>query len=149
MELRGKVKSVGSLELLKNDFKKREIVVETEERYPQFLPISFLGDKVSMLEGIRKGDRVLIMCNVQGKEWADPQTGELKYFVSLVGWKVSLMIVKSFDSSTKQVYPNASDFKAVSPPSMETMHRVSDTLFETMEANDLRKTEEYEDDLPF
>ena len=48
MEVSGKVVSVGQTESVgQNGFTKRLLVIETNEQYPQKLPIDFVKDKTS------------------------------------------------------------------------------------------------------
>lgn len=89
MEIKGKIKSIGQTSSYgTSNFKKREIVIETEEQYPQTILVSFQQDKCSVLDNYSKGDKVTIGINLRGREWTNPQ-GEVKYFNEIVGWKIN------------------------------------------------------------
>ena len=63
-------------------FKKRTVVVETNEKYPQKLAIDFVQDGCSMLDKYKVGETVEIAINHRGNEYNG------KYYVSLQGWKI-------------------------------------------------------------
>ena len=50
MEVQGKIKLIGDTKTFgSNGFRKRELVVTTEEQYPQDLMIEFVQDKTDLL----------------------------------------------------------------------------------------------------
>ena len=63
-------------------FRKREVVILTEEQYPQPLMIEFVQDKCDLLDRFSAGQSVKISINLRGREWENPQ-GEVKYFNSI------------------------------------------------------------------
>lgn len=88
MEVQGKVKVIGETQTFgSNGFRKREIVITTEEQYPQHLNIEFVQDKTDLLNNFTVGDQVKISINLRGREWVSPQ-GETKYFNSIQGWRI-------------------------------------------------------------
>lgn len=88
MEVNGKVKVIGETQSFgSNGFRKRELVVTTEEQYPQDIMIEFVQDKTDLLNAYAVGQNVKISINLRGREWTNPQ-GEVKYFNSIQGWKI-------------------------------------------------------------
>ena len=87
MEVTGKVKVVNAEIQVSPTFKKGELVVVTEEQYPQSIMIEFPQDKADLLKGIEVGENVKVSINLGGREWVNPQ-GETKYFNSVKGWKI-------------------------------------------------------------
>lgn len=88
MEVQGKVKMVGETQTFgSNGFRKREVVVTTEEQYPQHIMVEFVQDKCDLLNGYSVGQPVKISINLRGREWVNPQ-GETKYFNSIQGWRI-------------------------------------------------------------
>lgn len=87
MELQGTVKRIGAIQTFASGFEKRELVIVTEEQYPQPISIEFLKDKTDFLDPLKEGDKVKISINIGGREWTSPQ-GEVKYFNSITGWRV-------------------------------------------------------------
>lgn len=90
MEVSGKVKVVGAEQQVSPTFKKRELVVTTDEQYPQSIMIEFVQDKSDLLNAISVGENVKISINLGGREWVNPQ-GETKYFNSIKGWRIEKM----------------------------------------------------------
>lgn len=87
MELQGTIKKISDLQTFTSGFAKRELVILTEEQYPQPINIEFTQDKVDLLDSYKVGDSVKVHINIRGREWTSPQ-GEVKYFNSIVGWRI-------------------------------------------------------------
>ena len=90
MEVSGRVKVIGADQQISASFKKREIVVTTDEQYPQVIMVEFTQDKTDLLNNYAVGDEVKISINLRGREWVNPQ-GETKYFNSIQGWRIEKM----------------------------------------------------------
>ncbi len=87
MEVLGRVKMIGNVQQVSATFKKREMVVTTEEQYPQHIMIEFTQDKTDLLNQFKVGEQVRVSINLRGREWTNPQ-GETKYFNSIQGWRI-------------------------------------------------------------
>ncbi len=88
MELQGKIKMIDETKTYGNNgFRKREMVITTEEQYPQHILIEFVQDKTDLLNNYKVGQDVKVSINVRGREWVNPQ-GETKYFNSITGWRI-------------------------------------------------------------
>ena len=88
MEVQGKIKMVGETQAFgSNGFRKREVVLTTEEQYPQSIMIEFVQDKCDLLNSYQVGQDVKVSINLRGREWVNPQ-GETKYFNSIQGWRI-------------------------------------------------------------
>lgn len=90
MEVTGKIKAINPEQQVSASFKKRELVVTTEEQYPQHIMIEFTQDKCDLLNNYRVGEPVKVSINLRGREWVNPQ-GETKYFNSIQGWRIEKM----------------------------------------------------------
>lgn len=105
MEVQGKIKLVGETQTFGgNGFRKREVVVTTEEQYPQDIMVEFVQDKCDLLNSYRAGQQVKISINLRGREWVNPQ-GESKYFNSIQGWRIEALQGESTDGGFPQVPP--------------------------------------------
>lgn len=71
----------------KGTFKSRNVVVTTEEQYPQHISVQFVQDKVGLLDTFTEGQKVKVSINLRGREWVNPQ-GESVYFNTIQGWKI-------------------------------------------------------------
>ena len=87
MEIKGKIKKIFETQTFPSGFQKRELVVTTQEQYPQDILIEFLQDKVALLDAYKVGDEVKVHINIRGKEWINPE-GVAKYFNSINGWRI-------------------------------------------------------------
>jgi hypothetical protein len=91
MEVQGRIKMVGETQTFgSNGFRKREVVVTTEEQYPQHIMVEFVQDKTDLLNSYQVGQQVKISINLRGREWVNPQ-GETKYFNSIQGWRIEAL----------------------------------------------------------
>ena len=91
MEVQGRIKMIGETQTFgSNGFRKREIVVTTEEQYPQHIMVEFVQDKTDLLDSYKEGQQVKISINLRGREWVNPQ-GETKYFNSIQGWRIEAL----------------------------------------------------------
>tara|TARA_B100001939_G_C16527584_1_gene440632 strand:+ start:77 stop:451 length:375 start_codon:yes stop_codon:yes gene_type:complete len=124
MEVTGKIKWIDETKTYGNNgFRKREVVITTEEQYPQQILIEFIQDKCELLNNYQVGQNVKIGINLRGREWTNPE-GETKYFNSIQGWRIDAL---ENDSSNEM-------------PPMPTP-----TSFESAEGD----ANEVDDDLPF
>ena len=88
MEIQGKIKLIDETKTYgTKGFKKRELVITTEEQYPQSILVEFVQDKCDLLNAYSVGQGVKVSINLRGREWVNPQ-GETKYFNSIQGWRI-------------------------------------------------------------
>jgi len=88
MELEGKLKLINETQTFgSNNFRKREVVITTNEQYPQDILIEFVQDKTDILNQYKVGQEVKIGINIRGREYINPK-GETKYFNSIQGWNI-------------------------------------------------------------
>jgi hypothetical protein len=91
MEVAGKIKVLNETQTFGNNgFRKREVVITTDEQYPQMLMVEFIQDKCDLLNSFKVGDDVKININLRGREWINPE-GVAKYFNSIQGWRIEKM----------------------------------------------------------
>ncbi|MFY0482778.1 DUF3127 domain-containing protein [Flavobacterium sp. PLA-1-15] len=114
MEVTGKVKVINAEQQVSASFKKRELVVTTEEQYPQHILIEFTQDKCDLLNNYRPGEAVKVSINLRGREWTNPQ-GETKYFNSIQGWRIEKLAaeapVQTAPIPAAEAFPPATNFK--------------------------------------
>ena len=123
MEVSGKIKWLDETKTYgTNGFRKREVVITTEEQYPQHILLEFIQDKCDLLNAFQIGQNVKIGINLKGREWINPE-GETKYFNSIQGWRI-----EAIATSTNSEMP------PLPPPTFETADDPADGP---------------EDDLPF
>lgn len=104
MEVTGKIKVINGTVNVTDSFQKRELVVTTEEQYPQHVLIEFNQDKCAVLDGFSIGQSVKVSINLRGREWVNPE-GITKYFNQIQGWRIEAL------SNTPNIAPNVNDTK--------------------------------------
>jgi hypothetical protein len=104
MEIKGKIKVLSATQEVSATFKKRELVVSTDEQYPQSILIEFIQDKCDILNSYKVGESVTVGINLRGREWTSPQ-GEVRYFNSLHGWKIARDVANIPVNDAKVVSP--------------------------------------------
>ena len=129
MELRGQIKEIQELQEFSSGFQKQVAIILTEEMYPQPIPVEFTQDKISLLEGVAPGDKVIIGINLRGREWQAPD-GEVKYFSSIAAWKL--------DKLAEDTTPPAKEKKKSSKKEVQPQ-----------QPEDVFSEEGEDDDLPF
>ena len=117
MEVSGKVKVINAEQQVSASFKKRELVVTTDEQYPQHIMIEFTQDKCDLLNNYNVGEAVKVSINLRGREWVNPQ-GETKYFNSIQGWRIEKLQAEAPASAQQmppmpaaEAFAPATDFK--------------------------------------
>ena len=91
MEIQGRIKQIFPSQMLgQNGFEKRDLVIVTEEQYPQTIIIQFTQQRCDLLNNLQVGQNVKVYINIRGREWTNPQ-GEIKYFNTIEGWKIEVI----------------------------------------------------------
>lgn len=91
MEIQGRIKQIFPSQVIgQNGFEKRDLVITTEEQYPQTIIIQFTQQRCDLLNNLQVGQNVKVYINIRGREWTSPQ-GEIKYFNTIEGWKIEVI----------------------------------------------------------
>ena len=126
MEIQGTITKIGETEIVgTKGFKKRLLVIKTNEQYPQHIPVDFNQDKTTLLDFYKLGDIVEVGINIRGSEWQG------KFYCNLAGWKISKT---DAEKSSKTFMP---DRERPVPKMNGDM------------ANQFNEAQEFNDDLPF
>lgn len=88
MELKGKIEVLNQTQEISTSFRKRDVVVKTNEQYPQYITVQFVQDKCDILNDYKVGQDVVIGINLRGRSWINQQS-ETVYFNTIEGWKIS------------------------------------------------------------
>ncbi len=104
MEIEGTIKKIEETQQITNTFRKRGVVVTTEEQYPQHIMVEFVQDKVDLLNNFTEGEKVTIGINLRGREWTSPQ-GEVKYFNTIQGWRIEKKDNQAVSAETAAAMP--------------------------------------------
>lgn len=105
MEVTGRIKMIDETKTFgANGFRKREMVITTDEQYPQHIMIEFTQDKCDLLNNYQVGEPAKVSINLRGREWVNPQ-GETKYFNSIQGWRIEKMQPEAPQQGYQQAPP--------------------------------------------
>lgn len=83
-EVIGSIIHIGNTEVVGSagTFKKRLLVVKTDEQYSQEVPIDFVQDKCDILDKYTIGQSVKVGINIRGNSYNG------KWYCSLNGWRI-------------------------------------------------------------
>lgn len=105
MEIQGKIKLIGETQTFgSNGFRKRELVIVTEDQYPQPILIEFVQDKCDLLNKYQVRQTAKVSINLRGREWLDPKTNTNRYFNSIQGWRIEALEVSTQQPQPPQSY---------------------------------------------
>ena len=92
-EFTGPVKKVCDLQTFASGFTKRDLVVEEEKdsQWPNPVAFTFKKDNTAKLDGIAEGTRVKVGFVIDGREWNDPKTGNVRYFTDLTALRLDVL----------------------------------------------------------
>lgn len=114
MEVVGKVKVINPEQQVSASFKKRELVVSTDEQYPQHILVEFVQDKCDLLNTYSVGESVKVSINIRGREWVSPQ-GETKYFNAIQGWRIERLASDTATTSAANMQAPAQNIPVAQP----------------------------------
>ena len=91
MKIKGKIVEIGNVQEISETFRKRQLILETIENYPQTLAIEFKQLNCGLLDAnfCNQGQAVEVSINLKGRKWQNPQTKEIRYFNSIEGWRIN------------------------------------------------------------
>ena len=136
MEIQGRIKIIFATETVgENGFQKRDLVITTDGQYPQDIIIQFTQGNCALLDTLQVGQRVNVHFNLQGREWTSPQ-GEVKYFNTVVGWKIELIQTTNVAQHTQQYQQAPQGYGQVpqgyAPPQQGQPQYQQGTMFNNM-----------------
>lgn len=154
MEIQGRIKQIFPSQMIgQNGFEKRDLVIVTEEQYPQTIIIQFTQQRCDLLDSLQVGQNVKVYINIRGREWTNPQ-GEIKYFNTIEGWKIE--VIQTTNVANQQLVQQAPQQPVAqatpAPPPQRVPQQVQQPqLFDNngKEPNPAIFDNQEEDNLPF
>lgn len=107
-------------------FTKRTLVLDVprydsrtgEKIFDNYPSVEFSGELMKRLDAFKEGDAVVVSFDINGREFKDEQTGEVKYFNSIRGYKVERY--GDVEAKTQQApTPNTSNQQQTAAPVQE------------------------------
>ena len=86
----GTIKQIDDVEQVSDRFRKRRIIIETEDRFNNIVPLEATQDRVSLFDDLREGQVVRCHYDLGGRSWTNGQ-GEVKYFLSATVWRIDTL----------------------------------------------------------
>ena len=106
MEISGKIKWIDEVRTYgSNGFRKKELVITTQEQYPQNILIEFTQEKCELLDKYEIDDNIKIGINIRGREWINPE-GQTKYFNSIQGWRIEKIEIPDIENKSESFIIN-------------------------------------------
>ncbi|RPG61495.1 MAG: DUF3127 domain-containing protein [Flavobacteriaceae bacterium TMED220] len=106
MEISGKIKWIDEIRTYgSNGFRKKELVITTQEQYPQNILIEFTQEKCELLDKYEIDDNIKIGINIRGREWINPE-GQTKYFNSIQGWRIEKIEIPDIENKPESFTTN-------------------------------------------
>lgn len=84
--VRGTIKTIFQEQQFKNNFRKQQLVLTTQDKYPQHVMFDFINDKIDLLKGYMEGEEVELNYNLRGNEYKG------KPINSLSVWKIGRLV---------------------------------------------------------
>jgi single-strand DNA-binding protein len=120
MELQGKIIKIEETEIIGvKEFKKRLLIIETDETYKQSIPVEFTQDKTNLLDKFQINDLVKVSINLRGSEWKG------KYYANIQGWRIDK--VDSLSLTAQQQMPNREAVSSQEPINNALPYEVDDS----------------------
>lgn len=77
-------------------FAKRTLILDAarydthtgEKKYDNYPSFEFWGDGMKILDNFKEGDAVTVSYDINGREFEDPETHEIRYFNTIRGFKI-------------------------------------------------------------
>ena len=154
MEIQGRIKQIFPSQIIgQNGFEKRDLVITTEEQYPQTIIIQFTQQRCDLLNNLQVGQNVKVYINIRGREWTNPQ-GDTKYFNTIEGWKIEVIQTTNvaYQQPVQQAPQQPVAQATPAPPSQRAPQQVQQPqLFDNhgREPNPAIFDNQEEDNLPF
>ena len=81
------------MQTFQSGFTKRDLVVgndvDSQNKYPNPVLFTFKKDRCSLVDAVKKGDRVKVQFTIDGRRWDGPNG--TRYFTDLTGWKIDVL----------------------------------------------------------
>ena len=104
-EVIGSIIHIGNTEVVGSagTFKKRLLVVKTDEQYAQEVPIDFVQDKCEILDKYALGQYVKVGINIRGNSYNG------KWYCSLNGWRIDKQDASIVNDATVETFTAPSE----------------------------------------
>lgn len=110
MKIQGVIIKIYHTHQVTDKFKKREFVIETQEKYPQLILFQVTQNKCEDLDSQKIGSLVDVHFNLRGREYTPKGKEQPSYFSTIEAWKiVSLAQKQANETISKNQEPPTAD----------------------------------------
>jgi hypothetical protein len=90
MKVKGKVYFIGETKKVSDSFRTRELVVITEDQYPQTIPLKLTQENCDIADALKLNQHLEASINIRGREWVSPEK-ERRFYCSLEAWRIEVL----------------------------------------------------------
>lgn len=113
-------------------FAKRTLVLDAarydthtgEKKYDNYPSFEFSGEAMNILDNFNEGDAVTVSYDINGREFEDPNTHEVKYFNTIRGYKI-----EPYGRTEEVQAPTSNTVTQHQPVNQETIKEKDDLPF--------------------
>lgn len=87
----GYVRDIQETKVISERFSVQAVIIETDDKYPQTMPIQFVNDQINLVNKLNIGDKVECNININGREYTNKKTGEVGHFINLQCWSFNML----------------------------------------------------------
>ena len=88
MYVKGTIITIEPVVQVTDTFKKRGVLLQTEDKYNNETYVEFINDGCAKLDDFAEGQKVSVGVNVFSKSYEDKKTGNMKWFANIKGWSI-------------------------------------------------------------
>ena len=90
MKVKGKVYFIGETKKVSDSFRTRELVVITEDQYPQTIPLKLTQENCDIADALKLNQHIEASINIRGREWVSPEK-DRRFYCSLEAWRIEVL----------------------------------------------------------
>ena len=98
LQLTGRIIEISEVMQITESFKKCELVIKTDEQYPQEIKFDLVNKNVELRNALQVGQDVIVSFNLRGSSYQG------KRYVNLQAWRIDLVSVQRATPNTNQQY---------------------------------------------
>jgi hypothetical protein len=100
-EVKGKIYKIFPTERKTDSFQTREMVLETQDNYPQLIRFQLVQENCQQLDAMHEGMEVNVKFDLRGREWNG------KFFTNLQAWRIETNQTSDMPGASEPTSPEA------------------------------------------
>lgn len=107
-EIQGVLHKKYDTESKTSSFQTRDLVIMTEENYPQYVKFQLTQERCAALDGYQEGEKIKVHFDLKGREWQG------KYLTNLNAWKLEKVSGTAAPPPQEKSVSNFDTFESIS-----------------------------------